>query len=254
MEPAAPARGQRALVFRFFSMKQDFVSAVRLLAGVAVLTLIVGCESGPGRRGRPARDGSAEAPLPPLAMEGAAKFFDGQLTANVFLTRGLGGGPGGRGEGGGGGGGKGGGGGNFRGGMGGGRGGMGGGGGRGMRGGDAEDYGGSEAPRRTGNQFGSPMPPVTLHLTLVNNATEGAPVAVEVVDFESDLGNFALKPDHLSIAPGQTGGPESVVSRLGVTSAEIPVKVALRVAGNKETQTVVLRLKATPAANEPAKE
>ena len=121
----------------------------------------------------------------------------------------------------------------------------------GVGGGSSGDVAGGEAPRRAGGQLGSPMPPVTLHLSLTNNAQEGAPLEVEVVDFESDLGNFALKPDHVALAPGQTGGPGSVVSRLGVTSAEIPVKVVLRLAGTKETQSVMLRPKAVPDAPTP---
>jgi hypothetical protein len=36
-----------------------------------------------------------------------------------------------------------------------------------------------------------------------------------------------------------------------VTSAEIPVKVTLRLAGNKETQSIVLRAKAVPDAPTP---
>ena len=92
---------------------------------------------------------------------------------------------------------------------------------------------------------------MTLQLSLTNTAKEGALLEVEIVDFESDLGNFALKPDHVALAPGLTGGPGSVVSRLGVTSAEIPVKVTLRLAGNKETQSVVLRPKEVPDAPPP---
>jgi hypothetical protein len=55
----------------------------------------------------------------------------------------------------------------------------------------------------------------------------------------------------VTLAPGQTGGPGSVVSRLGVTSDEIPVKVSLRLAGKKETQNIVLRHKAVPDAPTP---
>jgi hypothetical protein len=120
-----------------------------------------------------------------------------------------------------------------------------------MGGGSPADFEGGDAPRRAGGQLGSPMPPVTLSLSLTNSAQEGAPLEVEIVDFESDLGNFALKPDHLTLAPGQTGGPGSVVSRLGVTSAEIPVKVTLRLGDKKETQSVVLRPKAVPDAPPP---
>jgi hypothetical protein len=97
------------------------------------------------------------------------------------------------------------------------------------------------------------MPPVTLRLNLTDNAKDGAPLQIEVLDFESDLGNFALKPDRIALAPGQTGGPGAVVSRLGVTSDEIPVKVTLRLAGKKETQYIVLRHNAVPVAPPPPK-
>ena len=101
--------------------------------------------------------------------------------------------------------------------------------------------------------LGSTMPPVTLRLNLTDNAKDGVPLQIEILDFESDLGNFALKPDRIALAPGQTGGPGAVVSRLGVTSDEIPVKVILRLAGKKETQSIVLRHKAVPDAPPPPK-
>lgn len=243
-------------------MKNFIPSLAWLFAGVALVSFWAGCESRPERRGRYDAEAPAEPAPRPIAMEGTGTFFDGRLVASVSLTRGIvsapadrtGGGSGDNSRGGGGGGGGRGGG--MGGGMGGGRGGGGRGGGmsggRGGMGGDSSgDLGGGEAPRRGGGQLGSPMPPVTLQLSLTNNAQDGAPLEVEIVDFESDLGNFALKPDHVTLAPGQTGGPGSVVSRLGVTSAEISVKVTLRLAGNKETQSVVLRPKAVPDAPPP---
>ena len=251
-------------------MKNGIPSLARLFAGVALVSFLAGCESRPERHGRYDGEAPTEPAPRPIAMEGTGTFFNGRLVASVSLMRGIvsapadqtgggsgensgGGGGGGGGRGGGMGGGTGGGrgGGGRGGGMGGGGGGRGGGmeGGRG--GGSSGDSGGGDAPRRGGGQLGSPMPPVTLQLSLTNNAQDGAPLEVEIVDFESDLGNFALKPDHVALAPGQTGGPGSVVSRLGVTSAEIPVKVAFRVAGTTETQSVVLRPKAAPDAPAP---
>jgi hypothetical protein len=233
-------------------MKKDIPSLAWFLAGVALAAFLAGCESRPERHGHHDGGDSTEPAPRPIAMEGATAFFDGRLAASVSLTRGIGSAPGDK-PGGGSGDNSGGRGGGMGGGMGGGHGGGGRGGGMGggrggMGGGSSADFEGGDAPRRGGNQFGSPMPPVTLRLSLTNNAQDGAPLEVEIVDFDSDLGNFALKPDHVALAPGQTGGPGSVVSRLGVTSAEIPVKVTLRLAGKKETQSVVLRPKAVPEA------
>ena len=246
-------------------MKKVIPSLAWFCAGLALASFWTGCESRPERRGHDNGEASTEPAPRPIAMEGTGPFFNGRVVASVSLTRGIGSSPADRAGGGsgdnsggssGGGGGRGGGmSGGMGGGMGGGRGGggrgggMGGGmgGGRGgMGGGSSGDSGSGDAPRRGGGQFGSPMPPVTLRLSLTNNAQDGAPLEVEIVDFESDLGNFALKPDHVALAPGQTGGPGSVVSRLGVTSAEIPVKVTLRLAGNKETQSVLLRPTTVP--------
>ncbi|MBI5382237.1 MAG: hypothetical protein HZA31_10090 [Opitutae bacterium] len=228
-------------------MKKSLALSTCLLCGVGFFLLLTGCESGPSRRHGPPDGMGPEAAPRPIAMQGDAAFFDGQLVARVYLTRGIhmGGKPGGgsgedRGSGKGGGMGRGGG--RRGGGM---------GGGPGMGGPGMEGHGGEGGgmPRHMGGQLGSTMPPVTLRLELVNQTKEGSPAVVEVVDFVSDLGNFALKPDRITLAPGQTGGPERVVSRLGVTSDEIPVKVTLRLAGRKELQTVVLRHTAVPAQN-----
>ena len=94
---------------------------------------------------------------------------------------------------------------------------------------------------------GSPLPPVTLHLILSNPGTE--PVTVTMVDFDSDLGNFAVDPDTLTIAPGATGEPTAMVSHLGVSSDEMPFKVTLRLGKAKETRTFLVKvLPAAPAS------
>lgn len=86
---------------------------------------------------------------------------------------------------------------------------------------------------------GSPMPPVTIRLKLENLGTE--PLDVDLLEVNSDLGNFAVRPTKLTLAPGQTGETEPMVSQLGVTSDEIPMKVVLRTAGKKEAQVIPVK-------------
>jgi hypothetical protein len=86
---------------------------------------------------------------------------------------------------------------------------------------------------------GSPMPPVTIRLKLENLGTE--PVEVDLLEVNSELGNFAVRPAKLTLAPGQTGESDPMISQLGVTSDEIPIKVALRTAGKKETQVIPVK-------------
>jgi hypothetical protein len=86
---------------------------------------------------------------------------------------------------------------------------------------------------------GSPMPPVTLRVQIENRGTE--PVEIEVTDVNSELGNFAVRPSKLTIAPGEKGTLDPMVSQLGVTSDEIPVKIAVRLAGKKDTQVIAVK-------------
>jgi hypothetical protein len=86
---------------------------------------------------------------------------------------------------------------------------------------------------------GSPMPPVTLKVAFENRGTE--PVEIEVTEVNSDLGNFAVRPPKLTIAPGASGVLEPMVSQLGVTSDEIPLKLAVRFGGKKEQQVVIVK-------------
>jgi hypothetical protein len=86
---------------------------------------------------------------------------------------------------------------------------------------------------------GSPMPPVTMHLKFENKSKQN--VTVDVLDFESDLGNFAVHPELLTLTPDQISEPDPMISQLGVTSDEIPVKVSLKFDGKTETQTVIVK-------------
>jgi hypothetical protein len=108
--------------------------------------------------------------------------------------------------------------------------------------------GGGDEERRTYQDYantdqkvvmGAPLPPVTLHLILTNSGP--GTLSVTIDDFESDLGNFVVDPEVITLAPGQTAEPTPMVSQLGVTSDDIPVTVTLIVAGQKETQKIDLR-------------
>lgn len=92
----------------------------------------------------------------------------------------------------------------------------------------------------------SPLPPVVLWLRLTSAATD--PLKVEITEFKSDLGNFAVQPDHFTLAPGQSADPDAMISRLGMTSTEIPVTVSLRINGKKETRVLTL----LPVADDPS--
>jgi hypothetical protein len=85
----------------------------------------------------------------------------------------------------------------------------------------------------------SPLPPIVMWLKLTNTA--GNPLNVEVTNFNSELGNFAVQPDHVAIGPGQSAQPDPMISRLGVTSLEIQVTVSLRLNGTTETHVLTLR-------------
>jgi hypothetical protein len=99
---------------------------------------------------------------------------------------------------------------------------------------------------------GSTLPAVSFHVRLVNRAAY--PVEVEVVDFNSDLGDFVVEPEKLVLAPGATADTEPMSSRLGVTSDAIPLTVSIRYKGQapehtREKQVLVLRPAPAPAEN-----
>jgi len=86
---------------------------------------------------------------------------------------------------------------------------------------------------------GSPMPPVTLKVAFENKGT--TPLEIEIIEVNSDLGNFAVRPAKLALAAGEKGVLEPMVSQLGVTSDEIPLKLAIRSGGKKELQVVLVK-------------
>jgi hypothetical protein len=163
----------------------------------------------------------------PVAMRGQGTYFGGQVVATVTVSRGVGHGhaPGGGGKHHDAGGDNG-----------------------GLSGGDSMSDDQAMAYMRARGALGSPLPPVSLHLKLENKGP--SIIQVEVMEMNSDLGNFAVEPSLLSLAPGQTSEPDPMISQLGVTSDEIPVKVTLRLAGQAESQTIAVKSLAAPASEQ----
>jgi hypothetical protein len=142
----------------------------------------------------------------PVAMEGNASYFGGKVAVKVTVSRGVGKG--------------------IKGGKG------------GSHSADKQNYD-AYANSEGRTMLGSPLPPVTLHFLVTNTGTDE--ITVKLLDFDSDLGNFAIDPDTLKIAPGKTAEPTPMVSQLGVTSDEIPFTVRIQLGKTKESQTISVR-------------
>jgi len=128
----------------------------------------------------------------------------------------------------------------------------------GGRGGGHRHGGGGGGSQSGGyNDSGSQIRPanlqaVSFHMRLVNHAPY--PVEVEVTDFNSDLGDFVVEPEKMTLEPNESAEAEPMTSRLGVTSDAIPLTISVRYKGQAPThqkEKQVLVLKAAPAASAP---
>jgi hypothetical protein len=97
------------------------------------------------------------------------------------------------------------------------------------------------------------MPPAMLRLHLTN--TTAGTVVVEVREVNSELGNFAVRPDKLTMAPGESAAPDPMQSLLGLDTYSLPVTITLRTGGQTETKVLTLRqvepAEATPPPSAP---
>lgn len=186
--------------------------------------LVSGCAS---NSRRPGREGPPSSPVP--VKRGEAQFFEGEVSAVVTLApaarplpdggagegrtagqRPSGPPPEGRGSS-----------------------------GRGRREGSSGAGETARAERPQTGRAGVNLPPAQLILTLTNH--RAATIEVEIAGFDSELGNFAVRPEHLTLASGVATEPDPMTSRLGVSSQEIPIKVTLVRQGTRDTQTLILR-------------
>lgn len=85
----------------------------------------------------------------------------------------------------------------------------------------------------------SNQPPIALRLRLTNKSKET--VEVTFVLCKSELGDFAVRPEKLALAPEQTAEPDPMTSRLGIPSDELFLRVSLRIGGKTEQKDLVLR-------------
>jgi hypothetical protein len=197
---------------------------------LSVLMLgLASCSNGPTR---PDDDGN-KTPVP--RMEARGMFFGGQVEAEVLLARtgahwgrkDESGGTGKEDQAGGG---------HFSGG-----GGMGG----GHRGGGHSGGGGAMGGTSDGGPQSPPIhainqPGVQLRLRLTNH--EAGQIVVEVLDFNSALGDFVVLPEKIVVRPGESVEAEPMVSRLGVGSTEIPLTLRIRIEGKTDQQVLSLKV------------
>jgi hypothetical protein len=95
------------------------------------------------------------------------------------------------------------------------------------------------------------MPAALLRLQLEN--TSPATVVVEIRDLNSDLGNFAVRPDTVTLNPRQAVETDPMQSKLGLDSYSVPVTITLRAGGRTETKTLTLHLANPPNSPPPSR-
>lgn len=103
-------------------------------------------------------------------------------------------------------------------------------------GGEARDDSDDGTPRL--NLHASSLPPVTLRVKLTNLSP--APLDVQVREVKSELGDFAVRPEHLLLAPDQSGEVDPMISQLGAPGEGFPITISVRVAGQIETHELIL--------------
>lgn len=128
------------------------------------------------------------------------------------------------------------------------------GGGGGGRGGHHGYRGGGEGPPpeagsddgdRTSHYIARGLAPaVTLRLKFENNSKDS--LTIQIRDVNSDLGDFAVHPDKITLAPDQSVELDPMVSELGVTSDEIPLTVVLVNGKTVEKEIIPLKNLFTP--------
>lgn len=109
--------------------------------------------------------------------------------------------------------------------------------------------GGAEMSGARGGIAESQLPPAMIRLQFTNTGT--VPLEFEIRDFTSELGNFVVNPSRYALAPGETASPDGLTSRLGVTSAEIPITLVLRTKGQTVSRTLVLTAVKDPTPTPP---
>lgn len=108
--------------------------------------------------------------------------------------------------------------------------------GGGFGGGFGDDEEGARPAMRPGGR--ALMPRMVLRVTVTNRSEQ--PMDIAVTDVVSALGNFAVRPERLSLAPGEEATLDPFLSPFPDNFAELVVELRLRRGTERETQTVRL--------------
>ena len=96
------------------------------------------------------------------------------------------------------------------------------------------------------------LPPrLALTFTFANTGTQ--PMIVSVVDVTSALGNFAPRPEQLTLRPGQQASLDPMLSTLDNNFDQLDVTLAVKIGDRRETQVLRLRRLEEPHPAAPAK-
>jgi hypothetical protein len=90
--------------------------------------------------------------------------------------------------------------------------------------------------------------PVLIHLRFTNQGQTA--VTLWIDDFVSPLGNFAVRPEKLELAPGQALETDPMTSQLAGAFAETDVTLALRLGPKADKRTFRLKAVPPPAAKD----
>ncbi len=90
------------------------------------------------------------------------------------------------------------------------------------------------------------MRPPRLALTFTFTNTGSAPVTFTIANVDSPLGNFAARPETFTLAPGQQGSPDPMLSPIENNFERLDVTLTLRLGTTRETH--ILPLHQAPAA------
>jgi hypothetical protein len=93
------------------------------------------------------------------------------------------------------------------------------------------------------------LPPrLALTFVFVNTGTQ--PLTLTIADVNSLLGNFAARPAVLTLAPGQRGSPDPMLSNLDTNFEGLDVTLAVKIGARVETK--VLKLHRPQGSRPPA--
>jgi hypothetical protein len=94
---------------------------------------------------------------------------------------------------------------------------------------------------RVNYEFISP-PRMALTFRFTNTGTQ--PVTFKIADVNSTLGNFAPRPETLTVAPGQTGTVDPMLSNMTSNFETLDVSLTIKIGKKDETQ--ILKLHRAP--------